>query len=132
VAIDQITAHIDAGKAVLAGVNITDYKHVVDPVKQPVTDHFVTIYGYEKDAAGKVTALLAKDNAAGDAPTIRLEARGDGSFVKAGKRPQPDQPVIKMEYQLSEVRFHTSMPYTGKLRPMDDARDGMVWWPKKP
>jgi hypothetical protein len=30
------------------------------------------------------------------------------------------------------VRFHTSMPYAGKLRPLNDAQDGMVWWPKKP
>jgi hypothetical protein len=132
VAIEQIKAHVNAGKAVVAGVNITGYRHVVDKVKQPVTDHFVTIYGYETDAKGKVTTLLAKDNASPDAPTVRLDVRDDGSIVKKGVKPNEAKYVIEMEYQLSEVRFHTSMPYAGKLRPLNDAQDGMVWWPKKP
>ncbi|HUL65216.1 MAG TPA: hypothetical protein VLW55_11430 [Burkholderiaceae bacterium] len=128
-ALEQIKAHIDAGKAVIAGVNVPAIPYVIDPVHQPVTDHFVDICGYETDNDGKVTALFARDNALPHAPTIRMEVNADGSIVKPGSVDEKTEHVADMEYQLSEVRFHTSMPYTGGLRPLDDARDGMTWWP---
>jgi hypothetical protein len=128
VAVDQIKRHIDAGKAVVAGANLPGDRKVIDPKRQPVTDHFVAIYGYETDKAGKVVGLLAKDNATNPVTTIRFDVRDDGSIVKpAGGKTGS---VADMEYQLSEVRFHTSMPYEGKLRPLNDANGGMVWWPK--
>jgi hypothetical protein len=128
VAVDQIKRHIDAGKAVVAGANLPGISKVIDKVRQPVTDHFVAIYGYETDDKGKVIGLLAKDNATNPPTDIRFEVRDDGSIVKpnGGKTGS----VADMEYQLSEVRFHTSMPYEGKLRPTNDAGSGMVWWPK--
>jgi hypothetical protein len=128
VAVDQIKRHVDAGKAVVAGANLPGVSKVIDKVRQPVTDHFVAIYGYETDSKGKVTGLLAKDNATNPPTDIRFEVRDDGSIVKptGGKTGS----VADMEYQLSEVRFHTSMPYEGKLRPTNDAHTGMVWWQK--
>lgn len=128
VAVDQIKRHIDAGKAVVAGANLPGIRKVVDKDRQPVTDHFVAIYGYETDAAGKVVSLLAKDNATNPPTNIRFEVRDDGTIVKPSGGNTGS--VADMEYQLSEVRFHTSMPYEGKLRPTNDAGSGMVWWPK--
>lgn len=128
VAVDQIKRHIDAGKAVVAGANLPREGHVVDKKTQPVTDHFVAIYGYETDAKGKVVGLLAKDNATNPPTNIRFEVRDDGSIVKP--RGGDTGSVVDWEYQLSEVRFHTSMPYEGKQRPTNDEGSGMVWWPK--
>ena len=70
VALEQIKRHIDAGRAVVTGVSEPANSRVVDPIKQPVTDHFVSVYGYETDAAGKIVGLYAKDNAAADTPEI--------------------------------------------------------------
>jgi hypothetical protein len=39
-ALAQIKAHIDAGRAVVAGVNEPGTSSVVDAKRQPVTDHF--------------------------------------------------------------------------------------------
>jgi hypothetical protein len=81
-ALSQIKEHIDAGKSVVAGVNEPGQGHVVDAKKQPVTDHFVAISGYETDSSGRITALLARDNATSKATDIRFEVRADGSIVK--------------------------------------------------
>lgn len=130
VALSQIKAHIDAGKAVIAGANIPAITYAVDKKSQPVTDHFIDVYGYEADSKGKVTAILARDNAVAGAPAIRMEVGADGSITKAGSVDPKTKNVAEMKYQLSEVRFHTSMPYTGGVRPMNDEQKGMVWWPK--
>jgi len=130
VALAQIKAHVDAGKALVAGANLPAITYTIDDKKQPVTDHFMDIYGYEADKNGKITAILAKDNAVGGAPTIRFEVNADGSIAKGGSVDPKKLDVPAMKYELSEVRFHTSMPYKGDLRPMDDAKNGMVWWPK--
>jgi hypothetical protein len=130
-ALAQIKAHIDAGKAVVAGVNVPAIGYAVDKVHQPVTDHFVDICGYETDARGNITALFAKDNAMPGAVDIRFDVAGDGSITKAGTESPNVKEVAKMKYQLSEVRFHASMPYTGSLQPKDDAGNVMVWQPKK-
>src|SRR5262249_7066477 len=72
VALDQIKRHIDAGRAVVAGINAPAESGVVDKKSQPVTDHFVDVYGYETDANGKIVGLLAKDNAVGGTAEIHF------------------------------------------------------------
>ncbi|WP_280151370.1 hypothetical protein [Piscinibacter sp. XHJ-5] len=126
VALDQIKAHIDSGRAVVAGVNEPSTASVVDAKKQPVTDHFVAIHGYEMDAQGKVTALLAKDNAVAGTAEVRFEVGADGSITKPAE-PKRKEEYLRQEYQMSEVRFHTSLPYAGSIEPLNDAGKRMVW-----
>jgi len=128
-ALSQIKAHIDAGKALVAGVNEPSQPGVVDAKTQPVTDHFVAVYGYETDAQGHVTALLAKDNAVAGTADVRFEVKADGSISKPAE-PTRKEDYLRQEYQLSEVRFHTSMPYGGALAPTNDAGQSMAWKPK--
>src|SRR5262249_47487218 len=45
--LEQIKHHIDAGRAVVAGVSEPASSSVVDAKRQPVTDHFVDVNGYE-------------------------------------------------------------------------------------
>jgi hypothetical protein len=125
-ALGQIKAHIDAGRAVVAGVNEPATSSVVDAKRQPVTDHFVAVHGYEMDAQGNVTALLAKDNAVAGTTEVRFEVRADGSIVKPAE-PKRSEEYVRQEYQMSEVRFHTSMPYAGNLSPTNDAGKRMFW-----
>ena len=98
---------------------------VVDNAKQPVTDHFVDIYGYETDETGRITGLFAKDNAVGGTAEVRFNVAADGSITKPAQPNRKD--YLKSEYQLSEVRFHTGFEYTGALRPKDDTKNLMVW-----
>jgi hypothetical protein len=130
VALEQIKRHIDAGRSVVAGVSEPAHSGVVDPKKQPVSDHFVAINGYETDADGKITRLYAKDNAVQNTAEIRFEVGADGSITKPKDTKRDD--YIAMEYQLSEVRFHTGFEYAGDLRPTNDAGKGMVWPPLPP
>jgi hypothetical protein len=125
VALEQIKRHIDGGRAVVAGVSKPASSHVVDPVKQPVSDHFVAINGYETGPDGKIVGLYARDNAVGNTAEIYFKVGADGSITKP-KDPKRDD-YIKSEYQLSEVRFHTGHEYTGDLRPTNDAGKNMVW-----
>jgi len=125
-ALDKIKEHINTGRAVVAGVNEPATSSVVDARRQPVTDHFVAVYGYETDAQGKVTALLAKDNAVAGTAEVRFEVLADGSITKPAEPRRADQ-YLQQEYQMSEVRFHTSVPYTGSSEPTNDAGKRMVW-----
>jgi len=135
VAVEQIKRHIDSGRAVVAGVSEpTSGKVVAGPRmengkeiagKQPVTDHYVAINGYETDASGKIVALYARDNAVSKTEEVRFEVGADGSITKPKDAKRDD--YIGMEYQLSEVRFHTGFEYAGDLRPTNDADKGMVW-----
>ncbi|NML16133.1 hypothetical protein [Azohydromonas caseinilytica] len=125
-ALDQIKAHIDSGRAVVAGVNEPSNGTVVNPHSQPVTDHFVAVYGYEMDAAGKVTALLAKDNAVAGTAEVRFEVGADGAITKPAE-PKRREEYLRQEYQMSEVRFHDSLKYTGALLPTNDAGQRMFW-----
>lgn len=127
VALEQIKRHIDAGRAVVAGVSEPAHSGVVDPIKQPVTDHFVDINGYETGPDGKILGLYARDNAVGNTAEIYFKVGADGSITKPKDTSRND--YIKFEYQLSEVRFHTGFEYTGDLRPTNDAGKGMVWPP---
>ena len=129
VALEQIRRHVDAGRAVVAGVNEPANPHVVDPIKQPVTDHFVAVYGYETDSTGRITALFAKDNAVGGTAEVKFDVAANGAI---GKPEEPKRPsVLAEEYQLSEVRFHTGFEYTGDLRPLTDLKE-LMFWPKPP
>jgi hypothetical protein len=38
--------------------------------------------------------------------------------------------TLSRSLTISSISFHTSMPYTGGVRPMNDEQKGMVWWPK--
>jgi hypothetical protein len=125
-ALDKIKEHVDAGRAVVAGVNEPATSSVVDARRQPVTDHFVAVYGYEADAQGRITALLAKDNAVAGTAEVRFEVRTDGSITKPAEPGRPDE-YLRQEYQMSEVRFHTSAPYAGSSEPTNDAGQRMVW-----
>jgi hypothetical protein len=125
-ALDKIREHVDAGRAVVAGVNEPATSSVVDARRQPVTDHFVAVYGYETDAQGKITALLAKDNAVAGTAEVRFEVRADGSIAKPAEPRRADE-YLRQEYQMSEVRFHTSAPYSGTSEPTNDAGQRMVW-----
>jgi hypothetical protein len=125
-ALAQVKAHIDAGRAVVAGVNEPGTASVVDAKKQPVTDHFVAVYGYEMDSQGKVVALLAKDNAVSGTAEVRFEVHADGSIGKPAE-PKRAEEYLRQEYQLSEVRFSSAMPYTGTLSPTNDANQRMAW-----
>ena len=125
-ALDKIKQHIDSGRAVVAGVNEPASSSVVDPRRQPVTDHFVAVHGYEMDAQGNVTALLAKDNAVAGTAEVRFEIRADGSITKPAE-PARAEEYLRQEYQMSEVRFHSSLPHTGTSAPTNDAGKKMVW-----
>lgn len=125
-ALAQIKAHIDSGRAVVAGVNEPTTASVVDAKKQPVTDHFVAVYGYEMDAQGNVTALLARDNAVSGTAEVRFEVHADGSIGKPAE-PKRGEEYLRQEYQMSEVRFSSAMPYAGTLAPTNDAGQRMVW-----
>ncbi len=125
VALAQIKRHVDAGRAVVAGVSEPAHSGAVDKTRQPVTDHFVAIHGYETDASGKIVAVYARDNAVSNTAEIRFEVGADGSITKPKDTKRDD--YIGMEYQLSEVRFHTGFEYAGDLRPTNDAGKGMVW-----
>ena len=125
VALEQIKRHIDAGRAVVAGVSEPASSDVVHAKKQPVTDHFVAINGYETGADGKIVGLYAKDNAVSNTAEIRFVVGADGSITKPKDTKRDD--YIRMEYQLSEVRFHTGFEYAGDLRPTNDADKSMVW-----
>src|SRR5207253_1534212 len=105
--------------AVVAGVNEPAERDVVDATTQPVTDHFVDIYGYETDETGRITSLFAKDNAIPRTAEVRFEVAADGSITKPKEPGRPS--ILPHEYQLSEVRFHTGFEYTGDLRPKNDA-----------
>ncbi len=125
-ALDKIRQHIDSGRAVVAGVNEPASNSVVDARRQPVTDHFVAIHGYETDAQGRIAALLARDNAVAGTAEVRFAVHSNGSI---GKPAEPDraEAYLQQEYQLSEVRFHTSLPHTGAGAPTNDAGQKMVW-----
>jgi hypothetical protein len=125
VALEQIKRHIDAGRAVVAGVSEPASSSVVDAKTQPVTDHFVDINGYETGADGKIVGLYAKDNAVANTAEIHFVVGADGSITKPKDTSRTD--YIRSEYQLSEVRFHKGFEYTGNLRPTDDAGKSMVW-----
>jgi len=125
VALEQIKRHIDAGRAVVAGVSEPASSGVVDAKTQPVTDHYVAINGYETGADGKIVGLYAKDNAVANTAEIHFVVGADGSITKPKDTSRTD--YIKSEYQLSEVRFHEGFEYTGDLRPTNDAGKGMVW-----
>ncbi len=124
-ALAQIKRHVDAGRALIAGISEPDDAGQVDATTQPVTDHFVDIYGYETDETGRITALFAKDNAISYTAEVRFEVAADGSITKPAEPKRKD--YLKSEYQLSEVRFHEGFEYTGALRPTDDAGKGMFW-----
>jgi hypothetical protein len=91
------------------------------PGTQPVTNHFVAVYGYETDANGKIVGLYAKDNTVGGTADIGA----DGSITKPADPSRND--YIKYEYQLSEVKFHlttkasSSRPTTTARRWCDNA-----------
>lgn len=125
VALEQIKRHVDAGRAVVAGVSEPAHSGVVDKKSQPVTDHFVAINGYETGPDGKIVGLYARDNAVGGTAEIYLKVGADGSITKPADPSRKD--YIASEYQLSEVRFHEGFEYTGNLRPTNDAGNGMVW-----
>lgn len=125
-ALDMIRQHIDSGRAVVAGVNEPANTSVVDRRRQPVTDHFVAIHGYETDAQGKITTLLARDNAVAGTAEVRFAVNPDGSIAKPAE-PDRAEAYLRQEYQLSEVRFHTSLPHTGAGAPTNDAGQKMVW-----
>ena len=130
-AVGQIRRHVEAGRAVVAGVNEPKTAGSVDPKKQPVTDHFVAIYGYETDAKGNVTALFAKDNAVAGTSEVTFIVNVDGSITKPAEKRPAGESYIQQEYQLSEVRFHSSLPYTGDLKPTNNANKVMYWPQKK-
>jgi len=125
VALEQIKRHIDAGRAVVAGISEPASSSVVDAKRQPVTDHFVAINGYETGADGKIVGLYVKDNAVTNTAEIHFVVGADGSITKPKDTSRTD--YIRSEYQLSEVRFHKGFEYTGNLRPTDDAGKNMVW-----
>lgn len=129
-ALAQIKRHIDSGRALIAGVNEPANPRVVHPVKQPVTDHFVDIYGYETDIYGNTTRLYAKDNAVEGSPEITFIVNADGSITKPAENRPAAQDYINQVYQLSEVRFNSSLPYTGELKPTNDAKQ-IMYWPHK-
>ncbi len=124
-ALAQIKRHVDAGRALVAGVSEPAHSGQVDKDKQPVTDHFVDIYGYETDEGGRITGLFARDNAVGGTAEVRFNIAADGSITKPADPTRKD--YIAAEYQLSEVRFHSGFEYTGALRPKNDADKSMVW-----
>ena len=134
IALAEIRQHIDAGRALMAGVSEPGHNHVVDPKKQPVTDHFVDIYGYETDSTGRITALFAIDNAIHDTAEVRFEVDPrTGAITKPEEPKRPDkESYLRQEYQLSEVRFHTGFDYTGPDRPKNNAGDVMFWPVPKP
>ncbi len=125
VGLEQIKRHIDAGRAVVTGVSEPANSSVVDATRQPVTDHFVAVYGYETDANGKIVGLYAKDNAVSKTAEIHFVVDADGSITKPKDTSRKD--YIRTEYQVSEVRFHKGFEYTGNLRPTNDAGENMVW-----
>jgi len=136
VALEQIKRHIDDGRAVVAGVSEPASSAIVNGPRmengkekagtQPVTNHFVAVYGYETDAKGKITGLYAKDNAVPGAPDIFFKVGADGSITKP-EDPKAPSDYMKEEYQLSEVKFHEGFEYKGQLRPKNDAGDIMFW-----
>ena len=136
VALEQIKRHIDDGRAVVAGVSEPASDEIVNgprmedgkekPGTQPVTNHFVAVYGYETDAKGKITGLYAKDNAVPGAPDIFFKVGADGSITKPAD-PKAPSPYMKQEYQLSEVKFHEGFEYKGGLQPKNDDGNIMFW-----
>jgi len=131
-AVNQIRRHIDSGRAVVAGINEPGQNSVVDAKKQPVTDHFVAIYGYQTDATGTVVGLLAKDNAVAGTAEVTFVVKPDGSITKPAEKRPAGQEYLRQEYQLSEIRFSSAFPYTGSLLPTNDAGAVMYWpVPKK-
>ncbi|MCC7525908.1 MAG: VCBS repeat-containing protein, partial [Chitinophagaceae bacterium] len=129
-ALEQIKLHIDSGRALVAGVNEPGHSGVVNNDTQPVTDHFVALYGYETDIHGKVIALLAKDNATNKISEVRFIVNADGSITKPKEERPSGQEYLEQEYQLSEVRFNSSLPYKGDLTPKNDAKK-IMYWPNK-
>lgn len=129
-AVEQIKLHIDSGRGVLAGVNEPGHNSVVNADSQPVTDHFVAIYGYETDSHGKIIALLAKDNATTKVSEIRFIVKDDGSIIKPKEKRPAGEEYLQQEYQLSEVRFNSTLPYKGDLKPKNDAGQ-IMFWPNK-
>jgi hypothetical protein len=135
VALEQIKRHIDDGRAVVAGVSEPASSEIVDgpkivngkekPGTQPVTNHYVAVYGYETDAKGKIVGLYAKDNAVGGAADIYLKVGADGSITKPADPSRHD--YLKNEYQLSEVKFHEGFEYKGEIQPKNDDGDIMFW-----
>jgi RHS repeat-associated protein len=129
-ALSQIRRHIDSGRVIIGGVNEPASRGQIDPEEQPVTDHFIDISGYETDIHGNIKSVYARDNASSDVPEIRLEVKADGSITKPANNRVPQSErrfAINQEYQLSELKFHTGLPYTGDLRPTDDSNNIMHW-----
>jgi hypothetical protein len=136
VALEQIKRHIDDGRAVVAGVSEPASSEIVDgpkmvngkekPGTQPVTNHYVAVYGYETDAKGKIVGLYAKDNAVPGAPDIFFKVGADGSITKPADPKAPSK-YMKQEYQLSEVKFHEGFEYKGELQPKNDDGNIMFW-----
>jgi len=56
VALAQVKAHIDAGKAVIAGVNIPAVTYAIDKNTQPVADHFIDILSHVDALHGRRAA----------------------------------------------------------------------------
>jgi RHS repeat-associated protein len=132
-ALEQIRRHIDAGRAVVTGVSEPGHGGVVNAKTQPVTDHFVAVYGYELNPDGHIVALYAKDNAVNKTADIEFKVAADGSITKPAEPLWPDShDYLRQVYQVSEVRFHTGFEYTGDLRPTNDAGDSMFWPTPKP
>src|SRR4029078_7149145 len=52
-ALAQVKRHVDARRALIAGISEPDEAGQVAD-NQPVTDHFVDIYGYETDETGRI------------------------------------------------------------------------------
>ena len=96
------------------------------PGTQPVTNHYVAVYGYETDTNGKITGLHAKDNAVPGAPDIFFKVGADGSITKP-EDPKAPSKYMKQEYQLSEVKFHEGFEYKGQLQPKNDDGNIMFW-----
>jgi RHS repeat-associated protein len=133
-ALSQIKRHIDSGRPVVSGVNEPDAVPGSNPEinirTQPVTEHFVDIFGYETDIHDNFTGLFAKDNAPSKATEIRFVVGLDRSITKPSeKRPKAEE-YVQQEYQLSELRFHPLLPYTGDLLPVDDY-GRIMYWPNK-
>jgi hypothetical protein len=132
VTLEQIRRHVDEGRALMAGVSEPGHGRVIDARRQPVTDHFLDIYGYETDSTGRIVAVLGKDNAIAEVGEVRFVVGPDGSITKPAEPGRPDEEeYLRQEYQLSEVRFHSGHEYTGPRRPTNDA-DRVMFWPAPP
>src|SRR5262249_55778371 len=130
-ALSQIKRHIDLGRPVFVGVNepsaVPGTDSRIDYEHQPVSEHFLALYGYETDIYGNFTRLFGQDNAAEAAAEVVFYVKADGSIAKPAERRPVREAYIEREYQLSEVRFHPTLRYTGELLPVNDEGKIMYW-----